>query len=179
MNAPASLVGFFLAAAAAGLLSTMQPGMNAKLGGAAGSPFYGGLVNFVIGIGLIVIVLLALRAMGSPLAPAPAVSKLSSVPWWSWFGGLLGATYVCTAIFVVPKIGGVNYIVCIVVGQVIGHLLIDQFGLVGLPKHPLTTTRFVGVVLVIIGMLLVTAGSKPKAALPANTTPAVTPPQTN
>jgi transporter family-2 protein len=162
MNISASLVGFFLAAGIAGVISTLQPGMNAKLGGLAGSPFYGGLINFLIGITLILGVLLTMKLLGSDLGRSPQFSKLPQAPWWSWLGGLLGAIYVCTAIFVVPKIGGVNYIVCIVVGQVLGHLIIDRFGLVGLPTHPITPTRIAGVALVVVGMLLVTNGSKPK-----------------
>jgi bacterial/archaeal transporter family-2 protein len=160
MNISAPLIGFFIAAGIAGLISSMQPGMNAKLGSAAGSPLYGGLVNFIVGIGLIIVVLLVLHLRGHALAPAPNVKALAAIPWWAWLGGLLGATYVCTAIFVVPKIGGVNYFVCIVVGQILGHLVIDRFGFLGLPTHPITPTRLAGIVLVITGMLLVTTGSK-------------------
>jgi transporter family-2 protein len=178
MNFNASLAGFFIAAALVGLVSSVQPGMNARLGAAAGSPLYGGLANFCVGILLVLVVLAALYLRGS--IGGPNVQQMVSAPWWSWLGGVLGAFYVCTAIFVVPKIGGVNYFVCIVVGQIVGHLIIDRWGLLGLSAHPITPTRVTGVVLVVVGMLLVTIGSKadPKAqakpsleALPVKASP--------
>lgn len=174
MNFNASLAGFFVAAGIVGLVSSVQPGMNARLGAAAGSPFYGGLTNFLVGVVVVLAVLLALYLRGD--VTAPNLKQMTSVPWWAWLGGLFGAMYVCTAIFVVPKIGGVNYFVCIVVGQIVGHLIIDRWGLLGLSTHPITPTRVVGVVLVIAGMLLVTMGSKaePKPqveSLPVKTSP--------
>jgi bacterial/archaeal transporter family-2 protein len=164
MNSSTATIGFLVAACLAGMLSSMQPGMNARLGQVAGSPLWGGLVNFVIGCALIALVVVVLRfAAGDAMGSLPTTSKMAAAPWWAWLGGLLGATYVCTAIFVVPKVGGVNYFMCVVVGQIIGHAIIDRYGLLGLPAHSLTPVRVVGIVLVVGGMLLVTSGSKPVA----------------
>lgn len=163
MNVNASLAGFFIAAGVVGLISSVQPGMNARLGAAAGSPLYGGLTNFAVGIMLVLTVLAVLYVRGT--VSAPDMQQVRSAPWWAWLGGAMGALYVCTAIFVVPRIGGVNYFVCIVVGQIIGHLIIDRWGLLRLATHPITPTRVAGVVLVIAGMLLVTMGSKAAPAL--------------
>lgn len=172
MSFNVSLAGFFIAAALVGLASSMQPGMNARLGAAAGSPLYGGLTNFLVGILLVLVVLAVLYLRGDVVAPK--LQQMAATPWWAWLGGLLGAFYVCTAIFVVPKIGGVNYFVCIVVGQIIGHLIIDKWGLLGLAAHPITSTRVIGIVLVIAGMLLVTMGSKAQPKPPTEL-PQVTP----
>jgi transporter family-2 protein len=165
MNVNASLAGFFIAAGVVGLISSVQPGMNARLGSAAGSPLYGGVTNFAVGILLVVAVVTVLYLRGD--VTGPNLKQVAAAPWWAWLGGTLGALYVCTAIFVVPKIGGVNYFVCIVVGQIIGHLIIDRWGLLGLSTHPITPMRLAGVALVIVGMLLVTSGSKTPTAAQA------------
>ncbi len=165
MNVNASLAGFFIAAGVVGLISSVQPGMNARLGAAAGSPLYGGVANFAVGILLVLTVVTVLYLRGD--VTGPNLKQVATAPWWTWLGGTLGALYVCTAIFVVPKIGGVNYFVCIVVGQIIGHLIIDRWGLLGLSTHPITPMRLAGVVMVIGGMLLVTSGSKAPTAAQA------------
>jgi bacterial/archaeal transporter family-2 protein len=43
----------------------------------------------------------------------------------------------------------------IVVGQMLGSLTFDHFGLLGIPQHPTTSTRLAGAVFLVLGVVLI------------------------
>ena len=112
-----------------GAASALQPGMNARMGQAAGNPWSAACINFLIGLVALFIVALATRA------PIPQASKLASVPWWAWFGGIFGAALVGFALIAAPRLGAVVLVLALVAGQVIGSVLADRYGLVGFEKR--------------------------------------------
>ena len=87
--------------------------------------------------------------------PLPDRSSLVRGPWWIWVGGLVGACYVASAASFASKLGAAPWLGLIVTGQVLASLLMDHFGLLGFPTHPLSTGRFLGVALLIAGVTLV------------------------
>ncbi|MEZ0574790.1 DMT family transporter [Halodesulfovibrio aestuarii] len=86
--------------------------------------------------------------------PIPALST-STVPWYAWFGGLLGAIGVTTLTFLAPRIGALAMISLIICGQLIGSVIFDHFGFIGYTIRPVTLMRALGVVLLISGAYLV------------------------
>jgi transporter family-2 protein len=74
-------------------------------------------------------------------------------------GGLLGAVYVLTTIILAPKLGAATLIAAVVAGQMMASLILDQYGLVGFPVHPVSALRLLGAALVIAGVVLVQRGS--------------------
>ena len=76
----------------AGALTTLQAGSNAALKKSLGEPLPALLINYVLGIGIVVLANIVSRQ------PWPGFDKLSGVPWWAWIGGLAGAVYGLTAI---------------------------------------------------------------------------------
>lgn len=133
----------------AGFLLPVQAGINAQLRAVLGSPLAATFVSFVVGtIG----VLLLLVAVRSPLALGGAWERSS---WWHWTGGLLGATYVALTIVLAPRLGAATMIAAIVAGQMLMSLVLDEYGLVGFPLHPITAGRVVGALLVIAGVALI------------------------
>jgi len=54
-----------------------------------------------------------------------------------------------------PKIGATNVVFAIFVGQTVISLLVDHFGVEGLPRHQLDLPRLAGVVLLFAGLYLV------------------------
>lgn len=75
----------------------------------------------------------------------------------SWTGGLFGAIFIAVVILMMPKLGAAYVICLIVVGQMVGSLLFDHFGILGLQQQPITLVRALGGVLLIAGVLLVRA----------------------
>jgi bacterial/archaeal transporter family-2 protein len=51
--------------------------------------------------------------------------------------------------------GAATVIALIVAGQMIGSLAFDQFGLLGVPVHPLNMFRLAGAALLVLGAILV------------------------
>ncbi|MEX0607174.1 MAG: DMT family transporter [Halofilum sp. (in: g-proteobacteria)] len=135
-----SLVGIGVAAQAA---------MNAQLGTALQAPIGGALWNFTLGT----IVLGLLLLLGIFNRPAP--SGLLSAPWWAYLGGILGAIFVTTTILAVPRVGTAVTLASIICGQLIGAVLIDTFGWLGVKPIPLDPWRVAGVGMLIAGVVLV------------------------
>ena len=68
---------------------------------------------------------------------------------------MLGAFYVATSIILTPRLGAANTITFIVAGQVLASMILDQFGLLNLPVHPVSLARIGGAALVIAGVFVV------------------------
>jgi bacterial/archaeal transporter family-2 protein len=140
----------YLLGIVAGFGLTVQVGMNTQLRKALQSANSAALVSFLVGtLGLLVLVL-ALRT------PLPERATLAAVPAWAWFGGLLGAFYVASSTVVAAELGATSLLALALLGQLLTALVIDHFGWLGLPVHPLTWARVAGVVLLSTGVWLIT-----------------------
>lgn len=73
---------------------------------------------------------------------------------WLWTGGMIGSFGLCCITYAPSKIGMVVTFTCMVLGQLIGALVFDAFGLFGVAKRPATVNRVLGVVMTIIGVIL-------------------------
>ena len=147
MNAP---LFFILLALVAGLTIPTQAGINAQLtANWARSPILAATVSFFVGtVGLIVYVVLTRISI-------PAFTDIGRSPWWIWIGGLLGAFFVSTTIFLAPKLGATTMTALILAGQMVTSLYLDHFGYLGYPEHAASTGRIAGVLLIACGVVMV------------------------
>ncbi len=140
-------------AGVAGFLLPFQAGANARMGLGAGQAtpnmLFGAMMNFLVGGVALGVVALAL---GTPL---PTPGRLQTVPWWAWSAGLIGAVFVGMTVFVAPRVGVGLMLASVVVGQMIGSLIVDKYGLVGLPAQPVGLGKVLGVGLLIAGVVLI------------------------
>lgn len=134
---------------ACGFLLPFQAGANAEMARHAGGRFQGALANFAVGWALLAVIVLATRGSW------PTRAGLAGAPWWAWLGGAIGASYVAMTVFVAPRLGGVLMLSIAVVGQLLGSLVVDHFGLVGFPVREVTPGRVAGVVLLLAGAAMV------------------------
>jgi transporter family-2 protein len=90
-------------------------------------------------------------------SPGPRLSDsfAGSTSWLSWTGGIFGAIFIATAIFMVPRLGAATVLALIVVGQMLGSLMFDHFGLLGVPHYPVSPTRLAGAASLILGVVLI------------------------
>jgi transporter family-2 protein len=114
-----------------------------------GSPVAAGLISFLIGTAGLAAVALLTRA------PLPLGRAWAATTLWQWSGGLLGAAYVLAVIVLAPKLGAATLVAAVVAGQMITSLVLDQYGMVGFPVHPMTLVRLLGAALVIAGVILI------------------------
>jgi bacterial/archaeal transporter family-2 protein len=133
----------------AGALTTIQAGSNAALKKSIGEPLPALLINYGLGIGVVVLANLITRQSW------PGFDKLSGVPWWAWVGGLAGAAYGLAAILLAYRLGAATLMASVVTGQVIASVLLDHFGWLGFEVHTASVWRLLGAALMIIGVALV------------------------
>ena len=137
-----------LMAALIGAGLTIQVGMNATVRMALGSPILATIVNFVVGLGALVVLAIVTGARVVP-------GSTATVPAWAWLGGLLGAAYVAATTVLGPKIGAAALLALTLAGQMVAALLVDHYGVIGFPQNPVTPTRLVGTLLLVAGVLLI------------------------
>ena len=134
---------------ASGFGLTLQIGMNSKLRTVLQSANTAALISFLVGTAGLVMLLAVTRT------PVPARDTLASVPVWAWFGGLMGAFYVAISTVVASQLGTAALLGLALSGQLAMALVVDHFGWLGLPEHPITLTRMVGVALLGAGAWLI------------------------
>lgn len=133
----------------AGFGLSMQIGMNSQLRRVLQSANTAALISFLVGTAGLIALLLATRS------PLPERATLAAVPWWAWFGGLLGAFYVASSTVVAAELGTASLLGLALAGQLTTALVIDHFGWLGMPEHPITWMRIAGVGLLASGVWLI------------------------
>ena len=138
-----------LLALLSGALIPVQAASNAEFSRAVGGnvPF-AAMALFLVAMAATGLTVLA---AGKPL---PGLDDLRQAPWWSYSGGLIVAFYVLTITFLAPRLGVGNAIALIVTGQVLAAVAIDHFGLLRSLTVPLSPTRLVGAILMVVGVFL-------------------------
>jgi len=141
--------------AVAGAAVAMQPAFNGQLAALLGSPLRASLVNFSAGA----LVMLGLTGALALRAGLPTAEQVARVPGHLWLvGGSLGALFVTTAAWAVPKIGVGAFFATLIAAQLVAALLLDHFGLIGLDQRPANLVRIAGVALLVAGAVLVVRG---------------------
>ncbi|HTK71778.1 MAG TPA: DMT family transporter [Croceibacterium sp.] len=135
----------------AGLMLAVQAPTNAMLAKAGGSPVLAALISFAVGTAVLFAVWLA-------SGQRTAAGAFKTLPYYAWFGGLYGALFVAVAAYAAPRIGLASLITIGIAGQILMAVLLDHFGVLGLPRDPATLTKALGAVLVIAGVVLVRKG---------------------
>ena len=82
-----------------GCLMPIQASVNAKLGSFLKAPLMAALVNFMIGGCILLFVVLGMRT------PNNLLQAVKEAPLHAWIGGAIGAVYVSSVIFLVPRLG--------------------------------------------------------------------------
>ena len=140
-------VAVVLTAAVGGLIA-MQAPINSRLGKSIGT-FPAASVSFVIGT--IALVLIALVAGGG----FGRLGEARHLSWYYLAGGLLGAAYVTTVLVTVRDLGAGGVTAATIAGQLTMAVVVDQLGILGVSKHPITALRVLGVVLLAAGTFLI------------------------
>jgi len=131
-----------------GLLS-VQGSINSHLGAFLKHPLQAAFINFFVGT----IVLFALNIVLK--TEMPGTKELTKIPAYLFFGGLLGAIYVTSAVVLIPKIGVTSMLAASIAGQLIISSIIDHFGFFDIPVHPISVGRIAGIILLSTGIFFI------------------------
>jgi bacterial/archaeal transporter family-2 protein len=134
---------------ASGFGLTLQIGMNSKLRTVLQNANLAALISFLVGTTALILLLVVTRT------PVPARDTLATVPAWAWLGGLMGAFYVAISTVVASQLGTASLLGLALSGQLAMALVVDHYGWLGLPEHPITLTRLAGVALLGAGAWLI------------------------
>ena len=126
----------------------MQAPINSMLGRAVGS-FQAAFVSFTIGT--LLLALIASLSRGG----LGQIGEARGLAWYYLTGGVLGAAYVTTVLVTVRSLGAGGVVAATIAGQLTMSVVIDQFGLLGVARQPISALRLAGVVLLAAGTYLV------------------------
>ena len=140
---------YLLIALVAGAMMPTQAATNNKMATVVASPVLAALISFAVGtVALFVYALLS----GETLA---SLAAARNAPVIAWVGGFLGAFFVASAVILVPRIGVAMTFSLIIAGQMIVTLIIDHFGLLGVPVKEVSLVRVGGILLITAGVVLI------------------------
>lgn len=150
-----------LAAIASGAVVPFQAGANAVLGRTLGHPLWGTVLSLCVSFACI------LPVMALVKVEAPTLSNLTQAPRWVWIGGIVGVVYITGALMLAPKLGAAGFVMAAIAGQMLASIMIDKWGLVGLPQKPVPLSRLAGIGLIFLGLVVMqlqALGAKPPAS---------------
>ncbi|WP_047864364.1 DMT family transporter [Rubrobacter aplysinae] len=140
---------FALFAVVGGVALAIQSGVNSTLGKYLPHPVYAVAISFAIGTAVALVYAAAARA------GMPDLAALSKAPWWVWTGGVLGVVYVMGTVVVAPRLGAAALMGLLMGGLLVTSLVLDHFGLVGLPIKEVNAVRITGAALLVVGAVLI------------------------
>ena len=140
---------FIILAIIAGAVLPLQAGLNVQLGKSVHQPIFAAFASFLIGTVGLLVYLIVLKFDFGTIAQTKTVSPVV------WIAGILGAFYVAAVIILAPRLGVALTFVLVVAGQMAVSLLVDHYGLLGLPVKQINWQRLVGVLLLIGGVLMI------------------------
>lgn len=133
----------------AGAMMPAQAAINNRLAVVIDSPVMAAFLSFVIGtLALFIYVIVSSTPFGG-------LSNLKDASPITWTGGLLGAFFVTATILLVPRLGVAMTFSLVIAGQMIATLIIDHFGMLGVPVKEVSIIRFAGILLITAGVVLI------------------------
>ncbi len=130
-----------------GMALATQAAVNGELGRQLGSPLSGAVVSFLVGAGVLFIIALCYEK-----SLANLIKPIQGQPFWIWSGGVLGALFILSGVYLVPKIGTGQVVMLVLSGLICGSLLVDKLGLFGVAKKAVLPIQIVGALLLLVGV---------------------------
>ncbi|CAD7972985.1 unnamed protein product [Amoebophrya sp. A25] len=145
-NHPGSLLFYGLLAISIGVMLPVQASVNAAAQRVLGTPLAGAQVSF---FGASFAALFLFLSLDYPMDLAKWEKPLEM---WMLTTGVIGGFIVCTTSLLGPRVGQAMLWLLIILGQMLGSLPLDHFGLIGLTPKKVTAARLCGVLVVLCGV---------------------------
>lgn len=151
-----------LGAGTGGALLAVQSRINGALAQTLGPghAITAALISFTGGL----VLLCAAVAISRNRRRAVLELRRARVPAWSYVGGLAGVAFVSSAAYATPVTGVAFLMVCVIVGQMVGGLVIDAWGIGPGGKRPVTIRRIVAALMAIAAVVVNANGNLPAGA---------------
>ena len=150
MEKKSNLLIWQLIGISGGAVFAMQPSMNSLLSVGLYSSVHAAFVSFITAtIMLLLLVILIPRDRVN----IPKIFSFNR-PWWSWLGGIIGGTFVTGFAFFASKTGIGILLITSICGMLSNSLIIDKYGLLGAVKKHIGPLQYIGLVLVVTGIII-------------------------
>ena len=133
-----------------GAVFAMQPSMNSILSIGLYSSVHAAFVSFITAT---IILLLFVVLIPRDRVNIPKIFSFDR-PWWSWLGGIIGGTFVTGFAFFASKTGIGILLITSICGMLTNSLIIDKYGLLGAVKKRIDPMQYIGLVLVVTGIII-------------------------
>jgi transporter family-2 protein len=133
---------------AIGAAMTLQTAINSHVSQIISSSLQAALLSFTVGTILLTLLVVLEKQQ------LPQLQTLLQLPWYAWLAGALGVYAITLSIYTAPKLGFLTFSGLVIFGQLITSMLFDHFGWLGAEKNPIHWQRFLGGVVIFIGVLL-------------------------
>lgn len=141
------LYGFVLLA---GVANAVQAGQNGALSKGLAQSLTAGLIVAAGTVSCILVV-----GLLSGRLAWPTYQQAAEMPWWAWFGGLMGGGIILVQFFAARQVGAAPFLGLLVTAGVLTSIVLDHFGWIGFEQHPAGTWRILGGLLMVAGVALV------------------------
>jgi bacterial/archaeal transporter family-2 protein len=133
-----------------GVIGGVAVGIQAIIAGAMGQRVGGTASSFIVHLSGMLLsgVLLILRG-------GEDIRNWRQLPWYMLGAGIFGLILYQSINVTLPRLGGTMMITLIIIGQLLTGVLIDHFGWLGVPVHPVNLGRALGVALLLAGGFLI------------------------
>jgi transporter family-2 protein len=129
-----------------GGLLPAQFATNSALARTINSVTLTGAISYLVGSILLVILVLSQKS--------PDWVAARKAPFWAWLGGAIGSAYVVGSVILTRALGAAVATTLVIASQIITAILLDHFGVLGLPKRPINLARITALVLVFMALAL-------------------------
>ena len=141
-------------ALATGVISALQSRANGSLGVLLQQSLVAAAWSFVSGWVALSLIALARPQMRRGVLAAHRAYRAGRLPWWQFFGGLLGGAYVGTQAFSVPVVGVALFSIASLGGQTVNALAVDRWGLGPAGAKPISRLRLAAAALAVVGIII-------------------------
>ncbi|MGB2574970.1 DMT family transporter [Leuconostoc citreum] len=136
-----------------GAFSAIQQAINGRLGYLLHSVVGSAVISFFSGTVVILIVVLLKEGR-----LWPKTVRITKQPVWLFTGGILGALFVFSTAFLVPKLGAGMTVTLSLSGSIIGSIVVAQFGWWQSLKQNVTRVQIIGIALMVASIALIKFG---------------------
>ena len=130
--------------------------LNSGIARSVGNPFAATSITFAVAM-------LAAAAVTLPVHGVPNLAALRGAPVSGYGAGLIMGFYALSATVIIPRLGAASFIAFILLAQLLGSTLVDQFGLFGVARRPVDALRLAGLIVIAAGVAMMEIGNLRKA----------------
>jgi len=133
-----------------GLLGGIAVGIQSPIAGAMAQRVGGTASSFVVHLSGAILsgMLLFLRG-------GEKIRDWQTLPWYMLIAGIWGVILYLTISVTLPRLGGTMVVTLIIIGQLLVGIVIDNFGWLSVPVHPISVARILGVGVLLAGAYLI------------------------